>query len=87
VDAEYCGAIDKGMNPEVDTWPDRRGGRVRTLCDTEGWKSDGKVSYDDARGTSRYSGGIGGGTKFEVNIPSPTERCGDGEWIVSGGGL
>ena len=33
------------------------------------------------------SGGIGGGAKSEVKIPRPTERCGEGAYIVGGGGL
>jgi hypothetical protein len=79
VDAEYCGANDEGTNPEVGAWPERRCGRVNTLFDTEGWGYECKESFDDARSGSRYSGGIGGGTKLEVNIPNPTERCGVGE--------
>jgi hypothetical protein len=48
---------------------------------------DGKESCEVDRGGSRYTDGIGGGAKFEVNMPNPTERCGVGECIGNRAGL
>jgi hypothetical protein len=45
------------------------------------------VSREEARVGVKYCGGIGGGTKFDVKIPIPTERCGDGAYNVGEGGL
>lgn len=95
-EAEYCGCIDNGTNPEVAMCPDKRGGLDNDICEMEGWKTGGGRSREDARtladlaeadlGGPAYADGIGGGVYREVNMPIPT-RIGEGAWMVVGGGL
>jgi hypothetical protein len=67
--------MDRGMNTELLLlFPERRGGRVKILCEGDGGKSGVRESSEDDRDGSLNCGGIGGGAKSDVKIPKPTER-------------
>lgn len=74
MDAENCGAIDRGMKVEGFVLPERRGGRVNTLCDGDDGKSGVVESSEDDRSGSINCGGMGGGANSDVKMPKPTER-------------
>lgn len=66
--------------------PESLGGLVRTRCDAVGWKIGGNTSNEAARAGCMNSGGMGGGAKLDVKMPSPPSAyCGKGACI--GGGL
>lgn len=71
----------------VVVFPERRGGRVKILCDGEVGKSGVRESIEDDRNGSMNCGGIGGGANSDVKMPRPTECCGDVLCIVDGAGL
>jgi hypothetical protein len=80
VEAEYWGARDMGTSVEtLLLFPESRGGRVRIRADVAGWRSGENDSSDDDRKGSINCGGIGGGAKSDVKMPSPTDRCGEGQ--------